>query len=173
MRTRNWPQLKGRLCLRIAFLSIHGHVDPKPNTGLVDTGGQVIYVIELAKKLREYGQTIKGRHQLAINAFADALEVIPRVLAENAGLDPIDIITELKAKHESEPTAGLDLSEESNTPIVDVVQAGIVEPTKIKLQAIKSASEVATMILRIDDVIAASSTGEKTSGPNIGETPEY
>ncbi len=149
-----------------------GDVAAALQLGKIVPGGGAVE-IELAKKLREYGQTIKGRHQLAINAFADALEVIPRVLAENAGLDPIDIITELKAKHESEPTAGLDLSEESNTPIVDVVQAGIVEPTKIKLQAIKSASEVATMILRIDDVIAASSTGEKTSGPNIGETPEY
>ena len=141
-----------------------GDVSAALQLGKIVAGGGAIE-IELEKQLKSYGQKIKGRQQLAWNAFANALEVIPKTLAENAGLDAIDAITELKARHEKEPNAGLDLSEESSSKhVVDVVKAGIVEPMKVKLQAIKSASEVATMILRIDDVIASSGSGASQGG---------
>jgi thermosome len=109
--------------------------------------------IELAKELRKFADSLSGREQLAVSAFANALEVIPRTLAENAGLDPIDMLTEIKAAHDKgEKWAGLDLSKGT---IVDCWTAGVIEPLKIKTQAISSASEVARMILRIDDVIAS------------------
>lgn len=120
--------------------------------------------VELARRLREYSKTLGGREQLAVDEFASALEFIPLTLAENAGLDPIDIITELRARHMAgEVSAGLNLL---SGKIEDVLKAGIIEPLKIKTQAINSASEVATMILRIDDVIAS---GSKPSSRNIPE----
>jgi len=138
------------------------------NEGYVVAGGGAVEV-ELAKRIREYANKFKGREQLAIIAFSDALESIPRILAENAGLDPIDVLTELKVKHEKDPNIGLDLTKEENY-IVNTLKAGIVEPTKIKLQAIKSATEVAMMLLRIDDVISAETT--KESKPIGGEGEE-
>ncbi|VVB59432.1 Thermosome subunit [uncultured archaeon] len=109
---------------------------------------------EVAKELRRYADQVGGREQLAVNAFANALEVIPRTLAENAGLDPIDILVELRARHEKGIiTAGVDVMK--NT-ISDMKAINVIEPLKIKTQAIKSASEAAEMILRIDDVISAS-----------------
>lgn len=119
----------------------------------VVAGGGAIE-IEVAKALREFSQTFKGREQLAIEEFAQALESIPRILAENAGLDPIDILTELKARHDKgEKHAGIDVY---NAGITDSFKAGVIEPLKIKTQAISSASEVTNLILRIDDVVAAS-----------------
>jgi len=110
--------------------------------------------VELALKLRDYASTVGGREQLAINAFADALEVIPKTLAENAGLDTIDTLVELRSKHEQgKKTAGLNVF---TGEAIDMVKAGVVEPLRIKTQAVGSASESAIMILRIDDVIAAS-----------------
>lgn len=115
-------------------------------------GGGAIEV-ELSKRLREYAQTLKGREQLAVEEFASALEFIPTTLAENAGLDPIDILTEIKVSHEAgNRNHGLNLF---SGKIEDTVHHGIIEPLKVKTQAIASASEVAIMILRIDDVIAA------------------
>ena len=109
--------------------------------------------MELSKRLREFAQSLSGREQLAVEEFASALEYIPVTLAENAGLDPIEILTEIKARHDSgDMKAGLNLF---TNKIEDVLQAKIIEPYKIKSQAINSASEVATMILRIDDVIAS------------------
>lgn len=109
--------------------------------------------VEVAKELRKYAESFKGREQLAVNAFADAMEVIPRSLAENAGLDPIDKLTNLRAAHDKKMiTAGMDIF---SGDIKDMVKLGVVEPLKIKLQAIKSASEAAEMILRIDDMISA------------------
>jgi len=136
-------------------------------TGLVVPGGGAIE-IELARRLRHFGQSLSGREQLAIEEFADALEFIPITLAENAGMDPIDILTELRSRHDSgEKNAGLNLF---NNQIENVLEAKIIEPYKIKNQAINSASEVAIMILRIDDVIA--STGEKGGGMgNLGGMP--
>ncbi|WP_456475265.1 thermosome subunit beta [Candidatus Pyrohabitans sp.] len=125
--------------------------------------------IELALRLRDYAKTVGGREQLAIEAFADALEVIPRALAENAGLDPIDMVVALRAKHEKAEKGyhyGLDVYEGE---VKDMLAEGIVEPLSVKSQAIDSASEVAVMILRIDDVIAAS--GE-TKGPEGGPGEE-
>lgn len=121
-------------------------------SGLIVPGGGAIEV-ELARRLRIFGQALSGREQLAVMEFADALEFIPITLAENAGLDPIEILTELKARHDAgDKNAGLNLFENK---IGDVLQARIIEPYKIKNHAIASATEVANMILRIDDVIAS------------------
>jgi chaperonin GroEL (HSP60 family) len=111
--------------------------------------------IELAIKLREYGQTVGGREQLAIEAFAEALEVIPWTLAENAGMDSIDVVIELKNAHNSKKGGqnfGVNVLENR---VSDMVVAKVIEPLRVKTQAIQSATEVASMILRIDDVIAS------------------
>jgi len=117
-------------------------------------GGGGAPEIEVSKGLRKYAETIGGREAIAINHFADALEIIPRTLAENAGMDPIDILVQLRATHEkpNNEFLGLDVT---TGKVVDTFEKGIVEPLRVKIQAIKSASEVAEMILRIDDVIAA------------------
>ncbi|MBU2637499.1 MAG: TCP-1/cpn60 chaperonin family protein [Nanoarchaeota archaeon] len=113
--------------------------------------------MEVAKELRKYATTLSGREQLAVQAFADAMEIVPRTLAENAGLDPIDMLTELKAEHDKgNKWAGLDVFKGK---VMDAWKAGVIEPLKIKTQAVKSASEVAELILRIDDVIAGGSKG--------------
>jgi thermosome len=110
--------------------------------------------IELSLKLRDYAASVGGREQLAIQAFADAIEVIPRSLAENAGLDPIDMLVALRSAHEKgQKTAGLDVFKGEST---DMLKAGVIEPLRVKTQAISSGTESATMILRIDDVIASS-----------------
>jgi len=118
--------------------------------------------MELAKELRQYANKLSGKEQLAVLAFANSLEIIPRTLSENAGLDPIDILTELKSKHDSSDGKwfGIDVMKGE---LFDAWKTGVIEPLKIKTQAIKSASEVAELILRIDDVIAAS--GSKDSMP--------
>ncbi len=109
--------------------------------------------IEVAKGLRKYADSLSGREQLAVLAFAEALEIIPRTLAENAGMDPINILVELKAAHDkkNQKWYGVDVFKGK---VVDSWAAGVIEPLKIKTQALSSASEVAQMILRIDDVIA-------------------
>ena len=114
--------------------------------------------IELSKRLREYAKSLGGREQLAVDEFASALEFIPITLAENAGLDPIDTLTELKSAHENQKYAGINIF---NGKVQDVLREGIIEPLKIKTQAIHSASEVAMMILRIDDVLSSG----KSSAP--------
>jgi thermosome len=112
--------------------------------------------IELARGLRSFANTLSGREQLAVLSFADSIEIVPRTLAENAGLDPIDILTELKAKHDfGIKWAGIDVN---SGKVMDSWKEGVIEPLKIKTQAVKSASEVAELILRIDDVIAGSGT---------------
>jgi len=111
--------------------------------------------IELALRLREYAATVGGREQLAIEAFAEALEIIPKTLAENAGFDQIDTLVALRSSHEKGvKAAGLDM--ESGTP-TDMQDKGVIEPMRVKTQAINSAAESAVMILRIDDVIASKS----------------
>lgn len=110
--------------------------------------------MELHRGLKQYAHSLSGREQLAVNAFADAMEIVPRTLAENAGLDPIDVLTELKAQHDrGVKWAGIDVF---TGKVMDAWKAKVIEPLKIKTQAISSASEVAQLILRIDDVIAAS-----------------
>ncbi len=147
-----------------------GVVASSLKTKLVVPGGGAIE-IELARRLRHFGQSLSGREQLAVEEFASALEYIPATLAENAGLDPIDVLTELKAKHDAgERNAGLNLF---NNKIENVLNAKIIEPYKIKTQAINSASEVATMILRIDDVIASSGGKGKKMGMHPEMNEEY
>jgi len=110
--------------------------------------------LELAKEMRKYADSLSGREQLAVQAFANAMEIIPRTLAENAGIDPIDSLTELKSAHDKKQKwAGIDVF---SGKVMDAWKRGVLEPLKIKTQAISSASEVAVMILRIDDVIAGS-----------------
>ncbi|HNZ51914.1 MAG: Thermosome subunit [Candidatus Diapherotrites archaeon ADurb.Bin253] len=129
-----------------------GDVSCVLKSGLVVPGGGAIEM-EVSRRLKQFGQTISGRERLAVEEFANALEFIPLTLAENAGLDPIDIITELRAKHDSgDKNAGLNLFENK---VANVLEAKIIEPYNIKSQEIDSATEVANMILRIDDVIAS------------------
>ena len=114
--------------------------------------------IELAKRLREYAETVGGREALAVNGFADAIETVPRTLAENAGLDTIDVLVDLRAKHEKSngKNFGIDVYKGET---VDMMKIGVIEPVRTKTQAIKSASAAAIMILRIDDVISSSKRG--------------
>ena len=122
--------------------------------------------IEVAKGLRKFADSLSGREQLAVLAFANAMEIIPRTLAENAGLDPIDVLTELKAAHDKKQTwAGVDVN---TGKIMDAWKQGVLEPLKIKTQAVSSASEVAQMILRIDDVIAGAANSKGPSMPPGG-----
>jgi len=125
-------------------------------------GGGAIEV-ELARRLRDYATEIGGREQMAIEAFADALEVIPKTLAENAGLDPIDVMVALRHAHsEGKVAHGVDVFEtDPKKAVKDMAELGVLEPVKVKEQAIKAATEVACMILRIDDVIAAGKMKEE------------
>lgn len=115
------------------------------------TGGGAIE-IEVAKKLKEYAATLTGREALAVQDFAESLEVIPKTLAENAGLDQIEILMELRKEHEEgKTTMGINVDEGI---VADMTPLEVVEPVVVKKQALKSASEAAQMVLRIDDVIA-------------------
>ncbi|VUT26369.1 MAG: Thermosome subunit alpha [Candidatus Methanolliviera sp. GoM_oil] len=113
---------------------------------------------ELSLRLREYASTVGGREQLAIESFAKALEVTPRTLAENAGIDPIDALVEMRSAHEKgNKSYGLDIY---TGKAKDMLEEGVIEPMRVKTQAISAASEVANMILRIDDIIASKGGGE-------------
>lgn len=128
--------------------------------------------IAMAKKLKDYADSISGREQLAVNAFAEALEIVPKTLAENAGLDSIDSLVDLRAAHENSAVMGLDVF---TGKVADMKEAGVIEPKRVKKQAIQSASEAAEMILRIDDVIASSGKGDADMGgmdpPAMGGMP--
>jgi thermosome len=115
--------------------------------------------IELAKELRGYAQSVGGKEALAINSFANAVESIPKTLAENAGLDAIDVLVDLRARHEK-PGGTLYGIDVYGGKVVDMAKLGVFEPLRMKTQAVKSASEAAVMILRIDDVITASKKEE-------------
>jgi chaperonin GroEL (HSP60 family) len=109
--------------------------------------------LEVAKKLREYAETFPGREQLAVQQYAEALEVVPTTLGENAGLDPIDTLSELRARHEKGETwAGIEVNEGE---VKDMKKLEVYEPLAVKKQIIKSATEAASMILKIDDVISS------------------
>ncbi|SEW03803.1 thermosome subunit [Natrinema salifodinae] len=110
--------------------------------------------IAIADKIREEAAGIEGRKQLAVTAFADALDVVPRTLAANTGWDPIDALVDLRAAHESEGRAGL-VTDGDEVTIDDPFEHGVVDPADVKREAVESATEAATMIVRIDDVIAA------------------
>jgi chaperonin GroEL (HSP60 family) len=140
------------------------------NKKLVAGGGAS--EVEVALRLKEYAAKIGGRQQLAIEAFAEAMEVIPRSLAENAGLDPIDTLVDLRTQHgKGLKDAGLDVY---RGKVIDMVKAGVLEPLNVKIQAVASAVEAANMILRIDDVILAGKMEEKAppTPPEEGEEKE-
>ena len=128
--------------------------------------------LEIARVLKKYAETLPGREQLAVKSFAEALEAIPATLTENAGLDPIDILSELRSKHEKGETwAGIEVI---SGKVVDTKEAGVFEPISVKKQVIKSATEAASMILKIDDVIAAGKAKTPPmppKGPPGGEYP--
>ena len=122
--------------------------------------------MELSKQLMKYSESLSGREQLAVKAFAESMEVIPRTLAENAGLDPIDTLTELKSAHDAGNVwAGINVF---TGKVMDAWKNNVLEPLKIKTQAVSSATEVATMILRIDDIIAAGKHEMPPQGPPGG-----
>jgi len=139
-------------------------VSATASDGRVLAGGGAIEV-ELAARLRDYADDISGREQLAVGAFADALEIVPRVLASNAGLDSIDTLVSLRAAHEDgDMHAGLDVF---SGDVVDTYEAGVVEPAHAKEQALSSATEAANLVLKIDDIIAAgdlSTSGDDDEG---------
>lgn len=122
--------------------------------------------IEVAERLRQYASTITGRDQLAVRAFAGAVEEIPVNLAENAGFDSVDVLVSLRFSHGAGKKGyGLDIK---TGKAADMTEQGVVEPLKVKIQAIKSATAAATLVLRVDDVIAAKVEGLK---PKPGQSP--
>ena len=121
--------------------------------------------IDLIKGLRDYGESVSGREQLAILKYAEALEVIPRTLIENAGLDTINLIADLKAAHEDSPFIGINVF---TGEVVDMKEAGVIEPLRVRIQALQSAGEASEMILRIDDMIAARNALESTGPDETG-----
>jgi len=144
-----------------------GDVAAALKEGFIVAGAGAVEM-ELARGIRQYAQKLSGREQLAVQAFADALEIIPRTLAENAGLDPIDTLTQLRAAHDQQQKwAGLNVF---TGGVMDAWQEGVIEPLKIKTQAISSAAEVAEMILRIDDVIlGVKDEKQLVKSPNMEE----
>jgi len=137
------------------------------NNKIVAGGGAV--EIEVAKELRKYANTVGGREQLAIEAFASAMEIIPRALTENAGFDPIDVLVELRSVHDKEDGKYMGINVFTGK-IQNSIDNGVIEPIVVKEQAIKSAAESAAMILRIDDVITSKAPkggpgGGMPSGP--------
>ena len=132
--------------------------------GRVLAGGGAVEV-ELARRVRDYADSVSGREQLAVEAFADSLELVPRVLSENAGLDSIDTLVDLRAAHEdSDEHAGINVY---TGDVVDTFEAGVVEPAHAKEQAVSSATEAANLVMKIDDIIAAgdlSTAGEGDEG---------
>ncbi len=122
---------------------------------------------EVARRLREHAQKLSGKEQLAVIAFGEALETLPTALAENAGMDPIDILVQLRVAHEKgQLWAGVDVNE---SKVADLKERGILEPVGVKVQVIKSASEAAGMILKIDDVIAAAKSSAGGAGGPKGK----
>ncbi len=121
---------------------------------------------EVARMLRKFAETLPGREQLAVRAFAEALEVVPATLAENAGLDPIDILSEMRAKHEKNETwTGIEVLAGK---VQDMTKANVFEPLSVKKQIIKSGTEASSMILKIDDVIAAGKMKTPPTPPGGG-----
>jgi thermosome len=130
--------------------------------GVLVTGGGST-AVEIALKLREYAASVGGREQIAIDQFANAMEIIPTTLAENAGLDPIDVLIEMRKAHkDGKKYAGINVF---TGKIVDMKNEKVLEPIRVGKQAINSATEAAVMILRIDDVIASRGGGGGKGGP--------
>lgn len=132
--------------------------------GKIVAGGGAAEV-EISTRLAKYAPKVGGREQLAIEAFARSLEIIPRSLADNAGLSAIDLLVKVKSEHEKgQKFAGIEVKRGT---VTDMFKLGVIEPAKVKKQAIKSASEAAIMILKIDDVIAASKLSK--GGPDMSD----
>ena len=122
--------------------------------------------LEMSRQLKKYAETLPGREQLAVRGFAEALEAIPTTLTENAGLDPIDVLSDLRARHEKgEIWAGIEVV---SGKIQDMSKAGVYEPLAVKKQIIKSATEAASMLLKIDDVIASGKMRAPPTPPGGG-----
>ncbi len=147
-------------------------VDIVKRNQIVAGGGAV--EAELSRRIRDYAATVGGREQLAIEAFADSLEIIPVTLAENAGLDPIDILVALRAAHEAPDGLWKGVNVFTGD-VVDMMKDAVLDPLAVKEQAIRSAVEAASMILRIDDVIAAAKTPPPppSRGGGYGGMPPY
>ncbi|RLI45219.1 thermosome subunit [Candidatus Bathyarchaeota archaeon] len=133
--------------------------------------------LEIARAIREYAESLPGKEQLAVQCYADALEIVPTTLGENAGLDPIDILSDLRARHEKgEIWAGVGVQEGK---VENMKKLEVFEPLAVKKQIIKSATEAASMLLKIDDVIAAgkmktpSTPSKGPGGEGGGMPPEY
>lgn len=124
--------------------------------------------LEVSRAMKKYAETLPGREQLAVTAFAEALESVPTTLTENAGLDPIDMLSDLRSRHEKGETwAGIEVNAGKAQ---DMSKANVIEPLSVKKQIIKSATEASTMILKIDDVIAAGKM-KTPPGPPGGGPP--
>ena len=150
--------------VRRAFADAVGVVSVAWEDGLVLTGGGSV-LAALSRDLRAFAESIGGREQMAIEAFATALEIVPRTLAENAGLDPVTTIIDLRKAHaEGDGYAGINVFDGG---VKDMLAASVLEPMRVVEQAIQSATETATMILRIDDVI--SSKGMGPAGGGMGD----
>ncbi len=160
---------EGERALRDALSAVADTV----KVGKIVAGGGAVE-IEVAKHLREYAPKVGGKQQLAIEAFAKAIESIPSTLAENAGLDSIEIMMKLRSAH-SEPNGKFKGINIYTGEITDMEELGVIEPISIKQNAIKAATEASTMILRIDDIIAASKLekgGEQPSSKTPGGSEE-
>jgi chaperonin GroEL (HSP60 family) len=147
--------------------AMHAVADAVEDGKLLAGGGAP--EIELSLRLREFAATLKGREQLAVTKFAEAVEIVPRTLAENAGLNTIDTMVELKSSHERNKNFGLNAY---TGQVEDMYKLGVVEPLRIKVQAIQSATDAASLILRIDDVLAGvKKEGEEERMPGRGGMP--
>ncbi|MBA4695746.1 MAG: TCP-1/cpn60 chaperonin family protein [Candidatus Poseidoniales archaeon] len=148
--------------IRRAFDDAVGVVSVAWEDGAVLTGGGSV-LAALSRDLRSYAESVGGREQMAIEAFASALEIIPRTLAENAGLDPVNTIIELRKSHaDGKAFSGINVEEGG---VMDMRAANVLEPQRVVEQAIQSATETAIMILRIDDVISSKGvSGEDMMG---------
>ena len=139
--------------------------DVTENNKIVAGGGAI--EVEIAKELRNYSTKVGGRQQLAVEAFADAVEIIPRTLAENGGLEAIDILIELRQVHDKEDGKHIGINVFTGK-LQNSIENGVIEPIVVKEQAIKSAAESAAMILRVDDVITAKAPKGGPGGPGGG-----
>ena len=153
--------------IRRAFDDAVGVVSVAWEDGAVLTGGGSV-LAALSRDLRTYAETVGGREQMAIEAFASALEIVPRTLAENAGLDPVTTLIELRKAHaDGQSHAGINVYEGG---VVDMKEANVVEPMRVVEQAIQSATETAIMILRIDDVISSKGV---SMGDEMGDMGDF
>jgi thermosome len=153
--------------IRRAFDDAVGVVSVAWEDGAVLTGGGSV-LAALSRDLRTFAETVGGREQMAIEAFASALEIVPRTLAENAGLDPVTTLIELRKAHaDGQSHAGINVYEGG---VVDMRKANVIEPLRVVEQAIQSATETAVMILRIDDVISSKGV---SMGNEMGDMGDF